>query len=234
MPSTISSNLQRVFDRIAEAARRAGRSADEVSLVAVTKQRSVEEIRQLIEAGQRVFAENRVHESLEKIVHFDCAEIDPPIEWHFIGHLQTNKVKKIVCSFALFHGVDSLHLAEALQNAAENADCTVNILLEVNVSGEASKYGLTPENAEKVARELRYLDRICCQGLMTMAPWEVEAEATRPVFRNLRELMERLKEKNYDYLDLRHLSMGMTNDFEVAVEEGATLVRVGTALFQEG
>lgn len=227
MTSAIGRNLQTVQERIAAAAARAGRLANAVSLVAVTKQRGLDEIRELAASGQRVFGENRVTETTEKI----DALASEAFDWHFIGHLQTNKVRKLVGRCALFHGVDSLRLAEALQRAADDQDCEVDILLEVNVSGEASKYGLCPDEADQVARDLRTLDRIHCIGLMTMAPWEAEAEETRPVFRDLREVMARLKEHGHDHLDLRHLSMGMSNDFEVAIEEGATLVRVGTALF---
>lgn len=232
MSGTIPENLQSVRARIAAAAHRAHRSPNEISLVAVTKQRPLEDIRELIAAGQRIMGENRVNETLEKIAAFTPQTIEPPLDWHFIGHLQTNKARKIAGRCALLHGVDSLHLAQALQEAADNADCKINILLEVNVSGEESKYGISPQELEHIARELRFLDRIKCLGLMTMAPWEAEPEETRQVFRGLRNLMNRLKEQELEHLDLRHLSMGMSNDFEIAIEEGATLVRIGTALFQ--
>lgn len=217
---------------MAEAARRAGRRPEEVELVAVTKFRTVDEIRALIEAGQRVLGENRVQEALDKMNILQGGAGAPPVQWHFIGHLQTNKVKKLAGRVALFHGVDSLRLAEALQRACDGADCTAQILLEVNVSGEASKYGLRPEELEATLHGLKSLNRIRCLGFMTMAPWVEEPEATRPVFRRLRELRQSLAAAGYEHADLRHLSMGMTNDFEVAIEEGATMVRIGTALFQ--
>ena len=244
MTNSIAQNLENVLRRVADAALRAGRSPEEVALVAVTKRRSPDQIRALVAAGQRVLGENRVQEALEKIDLFEReatkipseeggeSRADAPLEWHLIGHLQTNKAKKVVGKTALIHGVDSLRLAEALQRAAQAADVTVDLLLQLNVSGEESKFGLTPEEGEAVARELAPLDRLRCRGLTTMAPWEPDPETTRPVFRALREVRDRLREKSHDHLDLRHLSMGMSNDFEVAVEEGATLVRVGTALFE--
>lgn len=227
----IAQNLQDVLDRMTRSARRVGRAPEEVRLVAVTKLHPPEEIRPLIAAGQTTLGENRVQDLVEKMDLFDREPT--PLEWHLIGHLQTNKARKVVGRVALIHGVDSLHLAEALQQAAESADTTVEILLQVNISGEESKFGLEPTELDAVARGLAPLDRVRCCGLMTMAPFEMEPEETRPVFRGLREAMDRLRERGYDHLDLRHLSMGMTNDFEVAIEEGATLVRVGTALFAE-
>jgi pyridoxal phosphate enzyme (YggS family) len=231
MSHPIAQNLQTVLDRMARAARRAGRAPEDVRLVAVTKFHPPEEIRPLIAAGQTALGENRVQDLVEKMDVFDREAL--PLDWHLIGHLQTNKARKVVGRVALIHGVDSLHLAEAIQQAAESADTTVEILLQVNISGEESKFGLEPETLDAVARGLAPLDRVRCCGLMTMAPFEMEPEETRPVFRGLREAMERLRERGYAHLDLRHLSMGMTNDFEVAIEEGATLVRVGTALFEE-
>lgn len=231
MLQPLAQNLQSVLDRMNRAACRADRAPQAVRLVAVTKLHPVEEIRPLIAAGQTVLGENRVQELVEKMDVFDRQPL--PLEWHLIGHLQTNKARKVVGRVALIHGVDSLRLAEAIQQAAEHADTTVEILLQVNISGEESKFGLDPGELDAVARGLAPFDRVRCCGLMTMAPFEMEPEETRPVFRGLREAMDRLRQRGYDHLDLRHLSMGMTNDFEVAIEEGATLVRVGTALFQK-
>jgi pyridoxal phosphate enzyme (YggS family) len=229
---SVAQNLERIRQRIADAALRAGRDADDVRLVAVTKYHDLDEMRALLDAGHRVLGESRIQEVLPKIEALGTIAFAPPIEWHLIGHLQTNKANKAVGPFALIHGVDSLHLAEALQRAAESADTTVSILLQANVSGEESKHGVAPEGLEPLVRALRPLDRVRCLGLMTMAPYECAPEATRPVFRALREWRDRLRELGLDHLDLRHLSMGMTNDFEVAVEEGATWVRVGTAIFE--
>lgn len=230
--ATIPSNLQNVRERIASAAGRAGRQPEEIELVAVTKGRLAADVRDLIAAGQHIFGESRVQEALEKFDVFEREVFNPPLEWHFIGHLQTNKAKMLAGRAALIHGVDSLRLAESLQRAAEQKDCAINLLLEVNVSGEAAKFGIAPEDLDGVIAGLRPLDRLRCLGLMTMAPWEARPEETRPVFRGLREMLERLKEAGHEHVDARHLSMGMTNDFEVAVEEGATLVRIGTALFE--
>ncbi|MBN1868565.1 YggS family pyridoxal phosphate-dependent enzyme [Candidatus Sumerlaeota bacterium] len=228
----IAQNLEAVRRRIARAAGRAGRDPSEIGLVAVTKHQSLDAMRALIEAGHCVLAENRVQEAIRKIDAMKEVPNLPSIEWHMVGHLQTNKANKAVGRFHLFHGIDSVRLAEALQRAADRAGTNERILLEVNVSGEDSKYGISPDELAGVAAALRPLDRIRCLGLMTMAPYEAEPEQTRPVFRDLRELRDRVRDLGFDRLDLHHLSMGMTNDFEVAVEEGATLVRIGTALFE--
>jgi len=225
--AAISQNLERVQARMAEAAERAGRCAEDVGLVAVTKYRDLSEINQLIAAGHSVMGENRVQELAQKIEHYAAEAID----WHLIGHLQTNKVKKIAGRCVLIHSVDSLRLVEALQREAERTGATVDILLQVNVSGEESKFGLSPDGLAGIVQGLRACDLVRCRGLMTMAPFEAEPEETRPVFRGLLEIRDRLRDEGHEHLDLRHLSMGMTNDFEVAIEEGATLVRVGTALF---
>ena len=233
MQGIIARNLETVRRRIAEAAERGGRSAQDVTLVAVTKLRSAEEIRDLLSAGQRVLGENRVQEALEKIAALaDDEPLEPPIEWHLIGHLQTNKARKIIDKVALVHSLDSLRLAEAIQREAERANRTVEVLLQVGVSGEESKFGVCADDVESVASGLRPFDRLRCTGLMTMAPLVADPEETRPMFRALRRAFERLRERGEEHLDLRRLSMGMTNDFEVAVEEGATLVRIGTALFE--
>jgi hypothetical protein len=186
----------------------------------------------LLQAEQRILGENRVAETLEKIEHYTQQNVQPPVEWHFIGHLQSRKAKDLISKVHLIHSVDSLKLAETLQRRADMADETINILLQFNVSGEASKYGLDPGEAANMAQQLKPMDRVHCMGLMTMAPFYEEPERTRPVFQRLRELRDRLRDEHGDWMQLKHLSMGMTNDFEVAVEEGATLVRVGTALFE--
>lgn len=231
MSPEIARNLDVVKRRIAQAARRAGRDPDEVALVGVTKKRPVEQVQALIAAGQRVLAENRVQEALARIETFADAP-GGAIEWHLIGHLQTNKAGKVAGRFALIHSVDSLRVAEALERAAERDDSTVDFLLQMNVSGEESKFGLSPDALPGTIEELRAFERVRCRGFMTMAPFVSEPEEARPVFRALRALRDRVRDEAHEHIDMRHLSMGMTNDFEVAVEEGATLVRVGTALFQ--
>jgi len=233
MAGRIGENLRNVLRRIAEAAQRAGRRPEEVQLVAVSKTRSPEEIAELIHAGQRLFGENRVQELARKLDALEPETESFGLEWHFVGHLQTNKARVLVGRVRLIHGVDSLHLAEALQRAAEKRDCTVDCLLEISVSGESSKFGIAPAEVGGVVAALRPFDRVHCLGLMTMAPWDEDPEAARPVFRGLREIRDRIRSIGHPHADLRHLSMGMTHDFEIAIEEGATLVRIGTALFEQ-
>jgi len=225
MESAIRTRLTGVHQRIEAAARRAGRDPAGVQLIVVTKNRSVDEIRAVLACGRYCLGENRVQEALEKI-----PQLPADVVWHLIGHLQRNKAKQAVRHFALIHSLDSERLAEALQCAAETENRIVEVLLEINVSGEESKFGLAPDAAEPLLAAIgRSFDRLRVRGLMTMAPLEADPESVRPVFRGLRELRDRLATNGYS---LPHLSMGMTNDFEVAVEEGATMVRIGTAIFE--
>ncbi len=238
----IAANLARVRARIQAAARRAGRDPAEVTLVAVTKTRPLDAMQAAYRAGVRNFGENRVEEASLKIPAFnDWAAAERPT-WHMIGHLQSRKAADALANFDMVHSVDSLKLAERLSRLAEGADRTpLPILLECNVSGEASKYGfeLSHWQASReicldffdVARTISRLPRLRLQGLMTMAPLVAEPEQARPVFAALRLLRAALAEE-VPGVEWRHLSMGMTDDFEVAVEEGATLVRVGRALFE--
>jgi pyridoxal phosphate enzyme (YggS family) len=238
----IAANLARVQARIQAAARRAGRDPAGVTLVAVTKTRPLDAMQAAYQAGVRNFGENRVEEGSLKIPALnDWAAAEPPI-WHMIGHLQSRKAADALAHFDVVHSVDSLKLAERLSRLAEGADRTpLPILLECNVSGEASKYGfeLSRWQASReirlaffdVVRNINRLPRLRLQGLMTMAPLVTEPEQARPVFAALRLLRDALAEELPD-VEWRHLSMGMTDDFEVAVEEGATLVRVGRALFE--
>lgn len=229
----IARNLDSVRRRIAAAAIRAGRDPADVALVAVTKQRSDEEVRALVAAGQRLLAENRPQAFVGRSTRLASAG---PLTWHLIGHLQTNKVKTVVGRCALIHSVDSTNLLHALNRAAAGVASEglerIEVLLEVNISGEASKSGFAPDGVAEAVAALAPLGHVRCVGLMTMAPFEALPEDTRPVFRALRELRDRLAQAGPANFEPRHLSMGMTNDFEVAVEEGATLVRIGTALFQ--
>ncbi|MCL2332697.1 MAG: YggS family pyridoxal phosphate-dependent enzyme [Actinomycetia bacterium] len=230
-----AARLARVRARIADAARRAGRDPAEVALVAVTKSVDPEVAAQLVAAGQRVLAENRVDKFLEKRAAIPEAAI------HLIGTLQTNKVRFVVGQTPLIHAVDSRRLLEKIQSRAEALDVIQPVLLEVNISGEDSKHGLTPSEARAVvtavATGVLHSSHLQINGLMTMAPLD-SPEAVRWVFRDLRDLRDDLRETlrcapQRERAPLRELSMGMSNDFEVAVEEGATLVRVGTALFKE-
>lgn len=218
----LAESLERIRREIAAAARRAGRDPEAVRLVAVTKTVGVERIREALALGLHDFGENRVQEALPKVQLF------PRERWHFIGHLQTNKVKKVVGSFVLIHSLDRYSLAEALQQEGEKRGCLVPALVQVNVSGERSKHGLAPEELADFLAALRDFPRIKVEGLMTMAPYTEDPEETRPVFRRLKELQQEAEARG---MALPHLSMGMSNDFTVAVEEGATIVRIGSSLF---
>jgi pyridoxal phosphate enzyme (YggS family) len=209
---------------IAEAAARAGRRTDEIELVAVSKTHPPEAVGEAIEAGQLLFGESRVQEARAKI-----PLLPGRTRWHFIGHLQRNKIRPALPLFELFHGIDSLEIARDLDRIAGEAGVFPRLLLEVNVAGEASKFGFSPEKLRAQIEELLALDRLQIEGLMTIAPFAPEAEASRPHFVALRELRDRLQTEFR--LPLPRLSMGMSGDYAVAVEEGATLVRVGTAIF---
>lgn len=222
--SAVAERYRAVLSRIADAADMAGRDPGDVSLVAVTKTVGVAEISQAIAAGMRQFGENRAQEFTAKQALF------PDARWHFIGTLQTNKVKQVVGRADLIHSIDSLHLLEMVEARARSLDVVQPVLLEVNVSGEGTKHGLTYEEAEEAVQRASGLPGVSIRGLMTMAPF-AKPESVRWVFRECAEWLGRLQSLRSDAVDLTELSMGMTNDFEVAVEEGATIVRVGRALF---
>ena len=217
---SIETNVKAIGQRIAAACERAGRSPDEVTLVAVTKTIDAPAIEAAFNAGVRHFGENRVQEAAPKIERL--ARLRPELTWHMVGHLQTNKAKTAADIFDIIQSVDSLRLAEALSRRSQRK---LTVFVEVNVAGEETKGGLPlSEVGESVGRIAR-LPNLEVEGLMTVAPWVEDAEEVRPTFRRLRELR--------DALGLRHLSMGMTDDFEVAIEEGATMVRIGRAIFGE-
>ena len=220
--STIAERLEAVRLRIAEACRRGGRSPDEVTLVAVTKGFPPEVVRQGAAAGIRHFGENRVQEAQAKLPLL--ADLSPRPTWHMVGHLQTNKVKTALNLFDIIHSVDSLHLAEAISRRV-SPSVRVPVLLETNIAGEPAKYGFSPEELPAQAEAIRRLPGLDVRGLMTVAPMADDPDELRPVFRRLRQLAQSL--------DLPELSMGMTDDFEVALEEGATIVRIGRAIFGE-
>ena len=217
---TIEQNVRDVERRIAGACERAGRSPDEVTLVAVTKTIEVPAIEAAFNAGIRDFGENKVQEAKPKIEQLESLRAQ--LTWHMVGHLQTNKAKTAVDIFDIIHSVDSLRLAEALSRRSQKR---LPVLIEVNVAAEATKGGFRFPEVDEAVRQIGRLPNIEIEGLMTLAPWVSDAEEVRPVFRRLRQLG--------DALGLRHLSMGMTDDFEVAIEEGATLVRIGRAIFGE-
>ena len=219
-------NLQEVEKRIQEACARAGRDRSEVTLVSVSKTKPVEMLQEAYDLGVRVFGENKVQEIRDK---YDALPKD--IEWHMIGHLQTNKVKYIVDKVKLIHSVDSLRLAEIIEKEAEKHNRSVDILLEVNVAEETSKFGLKTVEVIPFAEKIAQFPHINMRGLMTIAPFVDDPEKNRTIFRDLHKLYVDIKEKNIDNGTVSILSMGMTNDYEVAIEEGATMVRVGTGIF---
>jgi pyridoxal phosphate enzyme (YggS family) len=224
--SSIAENLGGVRERIASAAAKSGRSADDVELVAITKTHPAEKVREAIEAGQTLFGESRVQEARAKI-----PELPSNIRWHFVGHLQKNKVRQALPLFEMIHGVDSLALAQDINRIADEEGMYPRVLLQVNVAGEGSKFGFAADQLHQQMEELLALPRLSIEGLMCIPPLADELEASRKCFVQLRELRDSL-ENEFD-VKLPQLSMGMTNDFPVAVEEGATLVRVGTAIFGE-
>ena len=224
--SSIAENLERVREQIAGAAPKGGRSVDDVELVAISKTHDAAKVREAVEAGQTLFGESRVQEARVKI-----PELPSNLRWHFVGHLQKNKIRHALPLFELIHSVDSLALAQDINRIAEEDGLHPRVLLEVNVAGEGSKFGFTPEKLREDLENLLALSRLSILGLMTIPPIAEEAEASRKYFVQLRELRDRLQTEFH--VDLAQLSMGMTQDFAVAVEEGATLVRVGTAIFGE-
>jgi len=223
--SGVRENLLRVTERIEKATRRAGRSPGEIKLVAVSKTVDAGRIREAIEAGVSILGENYVQEAQKKI-----EEIGKPVSWHFIGHLQSNKAKVAVRLFDAVHCVDSLPLAEDLNRRAQQADRKMPVMIEVNLSGETTKFGTEEEKVMTLAQAILKLDHLSLDGLMTMPPYFDDPGMSRPYFVQLRALKERLAAGG---IPLKDLSMGMSNDFEVAIEEGATYVRVGTAIFGE-
>ncbi len=222
----ISDNIKSVTQRIASACERSGRSPDSVKLICVTKTRSISEIREAMAAGVVCLGENRVQDAVLKF-----AALGEKAEWHLIGHLQTNKVRDAVRIFSLIHSVDSLRLAQAINKEAARAGKTKDILIQVNTSGEASKFGLNPQDLTGLIKEAITLPNIHINGLMTIAPEASDPETVRPYFKALRELRDEARSAVIPPHALSILSMGMTGDFEVAVEEGSDMVRIGRAIF---
>jgi pyridoxal phosphate enzyme (YggS family) len=223
---TIRENMKAVEDRIAAACQEAGRKPEDVTLIAVSKTKPVEMLREAYECGCRDFGENKVQELLDKY------EVMPKdIRWHMIGHLQRNKVKYIVDKVYLIHSVDSLRLAEEISKEAGKKNVCVNILVEVNVANEETKFGTTCEDAKQLVQDIAKLPNICVKGLMTIAPFVENAEKNRPIFSKLKKISVDIMGENIDNITMENLSMGMTGDYAVAVSEGATCVRVGTGIF---
>lgn len=222
----LQDNLIQVEHNIEEACRRAGRDRSEVTLIAVSKTKPVETLQEAYDLGVRVFGENKVQEMEDKY-----ESLPRDIQWHLIGHLQRNKVKYIIDKAVLIHSVDSLRLTQTIEKEAEKHNLTAHILIEVNVAREESKFGIFPEDLENLVDEIAKLPHIQVDGLMTIAPFVPDPEENRPVFRELRKLSVDISAKKVDNVNMSVLSMGMTNDYQVAIEEGATMVRVGTGIF---
>lgn len=224
----IKSNLETVHADIDAACKRSGRDKGEVKLIAVSKTKPFEQLLAAYNAGERVFGENKAQEICAKYERIDEM---PGAVFHMIGHLQTNKVRQVIDKVAMIHSVDSLHLAETIDREAAKAGIRMDILIEVNVAGEDSKFGIACDETEKLVRECAKLDNVHVCGLMTIAPFVEDSEQNRQVFKNLKQLCVDLKAKNIDNTDMDVLSMGMTGDYQVAIEEGATMIRVGTGIF---
>ena len=222
----IKENLAEVEARITRACERSGRDRSEVTLISVSKTKPVERLQEAYDAGSRDFGENKPQEIKEKY-----PQLPEDIRWHMIGHLQRNKIKYIIDKVCMIHSVDSLRLAEAIDEEAKKHDLVMPVLIEVNVAEEESKFGVRLDEAESLIRQISELSNIQVQGLMTIAPFTENAEDNRIYFRKLRNLYVDIKDKNIDNVNMCNLSMGMTGDYEVAVEEGATMVRVGTGIF---
>ncbi|MEA1936262.1 MAG: YggS family pyridoxal phosphate-dependent enzyme [Thermodesulfobacteriota bacterium] len=226
--STVRDNIKKVRDDIAEAALRSGRKASDIRLMAVTKTVDDERIMAAIEAGVDIIGENYVQEARRKI-----EKMGKNVEWHMIGHLQSKKSKYAVRLFDMIHSVDRIKLAGELDKRSNMAECLTKILIEVNISGEETKSGVRKEDAITLVKDISTLENLSVQGLMTMPPWFDDPEDARPYFVTLRELRDRIVEENIPNVEMNELSMGMSGDYRVAVEEGATIVRIGTSIFGE-
>jgi PLP dependent protein len=223
---SIADQYRHLKAAMSAAARRAGRNPETISLVGASKMVTIERIRQAVAAGLTILGENYLQEAREKI-----AALEQAVSWHFIGHLQSNKASAAVKLFDLIHSVDRVSLAQALNGAAAKIPRVQDILLEVNLAQESTKSGVKPEDLEDLLRTCAALPYLRVRGLMTMPPWFADAEMARPYFQALRRTRDQLQSLNIPGVELAELSMGMSEDFEVAIEEGATLVRIGTALF---
>lgn len=222
----LKDNIQEVKERVTAACGRSGRKPQDVTLIAVSKTKPLMALQEAYECGIRDFGENKVQEILEKqpLMPADA-------RFHMIGHLQRNKVKQVLKKAVLIHSVDSVRLAEQIETEAAKQDLHVNILLEINVALEASKYGFSLAEAEEAIRTISRMERVHIQGLMTIAPFVENSEQNRPIFKKLNKFCVDMDNKNIDNVTMSVLSMGMTGDYEVAVEEGATMIRVGTGIF---
>ncbi|MGN0515290.1 MAG: YggS family pyridoxal phosphate-dependent enzyme [Lachnospiraceae bacterium] len=224
----ISDNINEVKKNIEKACLVSGRSIDDVCLIAVSKTKPIEMLLDAYNANMRDFGENKVQEMCDKM-----PQMPDDVKWHMIGHLQTNKIKYIIGKTTLIHSVDSYHLAEAISRESVKNNCVTDILLEVNVANEETKFGLTVDETIPAVEKISKLSGICVKGLMTIAPFVDNPEQNREIFRKLKKLSIDITNKHIDNVIMNILSMGMTNDYMVAIEEGATHVRIGTGIFGE-
>ncbi len=222
----LKDNLKQVEDNIAKACARVGRDRSEVTLIAVSKTKPVEMLQEIYDEGVRTFGENKVQEICEK---YD--QLPGDIEWHMIGHLQRNKVKQVIDKAAMIHSVDSYRLAQEISVQAQKKNLCMPILVEVNIAQEESKFGISADDTIQLVEEIAALPNLAIKGLMTIAPFVTDPEENRTYFQQIKQLSVDIKIKNIDNVSMDVLSMGMTGDYEVAIEEGATMVRVGTGIF---
>lgn len=227
----VTENLKNVENKICQACKRCGRDRREVTLIAVSKTKPVEMIQEAIESGTSIFGENKVQEMLEKQELLKQELPEQELQWHMIGHLQRNKVKQLVGRVAMIHSVDSIRLARQIEDEFSKKNKMAHILVEVNMAKEDTKFGIMPEETEEILRQISQFHHIRVHGLMTIAPFVENPEENRVYFRNLHKLLVDINHKNIDNISMDELSMGMTGDYEVAIEEGATYVRVGTGIF---
>jgi pyridoxal phosphate enzyme (YggS family) len=223
---TVKDNLETINKKIKAAALKVNRDPQEIKLVAVTKTATLEQIKEAINEGVKIIGENKVQEAMEKY-----QVLTTEVKWHLIGHLQTNKVKYAVEIFDLIHSVDSIKLAKEIDKRSVQFKKIIDVLIEINISGEETKYGYNPEKVEAFLKEISEFSGIRVRGLMTIAPISKNKEEVRPYFRRLRELSERIRDKNIKNIKMDYLSMGMTDDFEIAIEEGTNMVRIGRGIF---
>lgn len=226
--SELKERIEKVWERIEKSAQEIGKRKEDIQLVAVTKTVEVERIKEAIGCGIEIIGENKVQEAEGKF-----KEIKEKVSWHLVGHLQTNKVKKAIEMFDLIHSVDSLHLAQEINKRAKSINKVQRVLVELNTSGEGSKFGIMPEETLDLVEKVSELSNVKIKGLMTIGLFTNELEKVKPCFVKLRELFEKIKEKNIPNVEMKFLSMGMTSDFEIAIKEGSNMVRIGTAIFGE-
>ncbi len=223
---TLEKNIRNVLDKVEKAADTSNRNYEDIKLIAVTKTVDVDIIKEAIDCGIEHIGENKVQELMRKY-----EEIGPVVKWHLIGHLQRNKVKYIIDKVDFIHSLDSYRLAKEIDKRAGEINRVIKCLLQVNISGEETKYGVSPDDAKELLKEINTLDNVKVVGLMTLAPHVEDKEETRQYFKGLRNLSDDISKMNLDNIEMKYLSMGMSNDFEVAVEEGANFIRVGSSIF---